>query len=34
VAVDDLSAVVRAARLGFVAQRARHPECFTYLGQD
>jgi guanylate kinase len=34
VAIDDLSAVVRAPRLGFVAQRARHPECFTYLGQD
>jgi guanylate kinase len=27
-AIDDLSAVVRASRLGLVAQRARHPECF------
>ena len=27
-AIDDLSAVVRASRLGLAAQRARHPECF------
>lgn len=33
-AVDDLSAVVRASRLGLAAQRARHPECFAYTGQD
>ncbi len=33
-AIDDLSAVVRASRLGLAAQRARHPECFAFTGQD
>ena len=30
-ALEDLAAAVRASRLGFARQRARHPETFRYL---
>ena len=33
-ALDDLVAVVRAARLRFLNQRQRHPETFDFLEQD
>ncbi len=33
-ALDDLVAVVRAARLRFLNQRQRHPENFDFLEQD
>lgn len=34
VALDDLVAVVRAARLRYANQHARHPQYFTFLEQD
>lgn len=34
VALGDLKAAVRASRLRFARQRARHPEVFRFLDQD
>jgi len=34
VALDDLVVVVRASRLRYVVQRARHAECFGFLERD
>lgn len=33
-ALEDLVAAVRASRLGFARQRARHPETFRYLSSS
>jgi guanylate kinase len=34
VAIDELAAIVQAARLRYTNQRKRHPQCFSFLVED